>query len=113
MAEYFTHRGFVVDCAHEVRQAEMLLTANYYAAVITDLQLTAGNDMQGFDLITYVRQRWPSVRVLLLTANSAPEVEVEARRRGVEACLHKPISLSHVERTVRSLLASRHNSYQR
>jgi DNA-binding response OmpR family regulator len=113
MAEYFTHRGFAVDCARDVRQAEMLLAANHYAAVITDLQLTEGNDRQGFDLITYVRQRWPSVCVILLTANGSPEVEVEARRRGVEACLHKPMSLSNVERTVRSLLASRHDSHQR
>jgi DNA-binding response OmpR family regulator len=112
MVEYFTHQGFAVDGARDVRQAEMLFAANHYAAVITDLQLTAGNDRQGFDLITYVRQRWPSVCVILLTANGSPEVEVEARRHGVEAFLHKPISLSNVERMVRSLLASRHDSPQ-
>lgn len=113
MTEYFTLRGFAVDGARDVRQAEMLFAANHYAAMITDLQLTAGNDRQGFDLITYVRQQRPSVCVILLTAHGSPEVEVEAHRHGVEAFLHKPMSLSNVERTVRSLLASRHDSHQR
>jgi two-component system, NtrC family, response regulator PilR len=113
MTEYFTHRGFTVDGARSVWQAERLLAANCYAAMITDLQLTAGNDRQGFDLITYVRQHWPSMCIILLTADGSPEVKVEARRRGVEAFLHKPLSLSNVEQTVRGLLASRHDSHQR
>jgi two-component system, response regulator RegA len=110
MTAYFTHRGFAVDCARNVREAERLLTANRYAAVITDLQLTACNDRQGLDLITSVRQRWPSVCILLLTADGSPQVEAEARRRGVDAFLCKPTSLSEVEHTVRGLLASRQES---
>jgi DNA-binding NtrC family response regulator len=113
MMEYFTHRGFAVDCVRSVRQAEMLLAANCYAAMITDLQLSVGNDRQGFDLITYVRQHWPSMCVILLTADGSLEVEMEAHRRGVAAFLRKPIALSHVERTLRALLASRHDSHQR
>jgi DNA-binding NtrC family response regulator len=65
MAEYFTHRGFTVNCARNVREAETLLAANHFATVITDLQLTAGNDRQGFDLITYIRQRRLSVCTIL------------------------------------------------
>src|SRR5918999_1329796 len=110
MTEYFTHRGFAVDCARNGWQAEMLLAVNRYAAVITDVQLTGGHDRQGLDLIPYIRQQWPSVCIILLTANGSPEVEAEAHRRGVEAFLHKPMSLSHVERTVRGLLALRHDS---
>jgi DNA-binding response OmpR family regulator len=113
MMEYFTHRGFAVDCARSVRQAELLLAANCYAAMITDLQLTTGNARQGFELITYVRQHWPSVYVILLTADDSLEVEVEAHRRGVAAFLHKPVPLSNVERTLHGLLASRHDSRQR
>ena len=52
MAEYFTHHGFTVHCARNVWEAETLLAANHCATVITDLQLSAGNDRQGFDLIT-------------------------------------------------------------
>jgi DNA-binding response OmpR family regulator len=112
MAEYFTHRGFAVDGARDVREAEILLAATHYAVVITDLQLTAGNDRQGFDLITYVRQRRPSVCIILLTADGSPQVEAEARRCGVDVFLGKPQSLLEVEQTVHRLLASRHKNHQ-
>jgi DNA-binding response OmpR family regulator len=108
MTEYFTHRGFAVDCARSVREAERLAAAHHYAVVITDLQFTEGHDRQGLDLIASVRQRWPSVCIILLTADGSPQIEAEARRRGVDAFLCKPTSLSEVEHTVRGLLASRH-----
>jgi DNA-binding response OmpR family regulator len=113
MTEYFTSRGFAVDSAREVREAEMLAGAKSYVAVITDLQLTASHDRQGLELITYVRQRWPSVCIILLTAHGSPQVEAEARRRGVDAFLVKPQPLSAVEHTMRGLLVSRPESPQR
>jgi DNA-binding response OmpR family regulator len=106
MMEYFTHHGFAVDCSPDVQRAERLLEAHRYAAVITDLQLTAHNDRHGLQLITYIRQRWPSTCIILLTADTSPQVEAEAHWRGVDALLCKPKSLSEVEQTVRSLLAS-------
>jgi len=112
MAEYFTHHGFTVHCARNVREAETLLAANHFATVITDLQLSAGNDRQGFDLITYIRQRRLPVCTILLTADGSPQVEAEAHRCGVDVFLGKPQSLSEVEQTVRRLLASRHESHQ-
>jgi DNA-binding response OmpR family regulator len=113
MTEYFTHRGFTVDGSRDMREAERRLAAHRYAAVITDLQLTDSHDRQGLDLITYVRQRWPSVCIILLTANGSPQVEAEARQRGVDAFLCKPRPLSEVEHTVRSLLASRQERDER
>lgn len=113
MTDYFTQQGFAVDCSRDVRGAEALLAMNRYAAVITDLQLTKFNDSQGLDLITYIRERWPSVRIILLTAYGSPQVEAEAHRRGVDAFLRKPSSLSEVERIMRCLLASRQESHRR
>ena len=113
MTEYFTSRGFAVDGARELREAEMLFVANPYVAVITDLQLTASHDWQGLELITYVRQRWPSVCIILLTAHGSPQVEAEARRCGVDAFLVKPQPLSAVEHTMRGLLVSRPESPER
>jgi two-component system response regulator RegA len=113
MAAYFTHRGFAVDYACSVQEAERLAAAHHYAAVITDLQFTKGHGRQGLDLITSIRQRWPSVCFILLTAEGSPQVEAEARRRGVDAFLCKPTSLSDVEHTMCGLLASRQERPQR
>ena len=42
-------------------------------------------------------------RVVLLTGNGTPEIEAEARRRGVDAFLHKPLPLRELERVVAGL----------
>lgn len=107
MMEYFTSHGFAVDCSRDFRAAEALLTANPYAAIITDLQLAGLDDKPGLDLITLARKKWPGIRIILLTAYASSQIEAEARRLGVDAFLHKPRPLSELEQTVCDLLASR------
>jgi len=106
MMEYFTGHGFAVDCSRDFRGAEALLTANPYAAIITDLQLAGLDDKRGLDLITLARKRWPGIRIILLTAYMSPQNEAEARRLGVNAFLHKPQPLSELKKTICDLLAS-------
>ena len=112
MREYFTSHGFAVDCSRDFRGAEELLTANLYAAIITDLQLAGLDDKRGLDLITLARKRWPGIRIILLTACESPQIEAEARRLGVDAFLHKPRPLSELEQTMCDLLASRPRNSQ-
>lgn len=113
MMGYFTHYGFAVDGSRNFSEAEALLTANQYAAVITDLQLAEPGDESGFDIISLARNRRPDTCIILLTAYESPQVEAEARRRGVDAFLHKPRPLSEVKQIVRCLLASRQESHRR
>jgi FixJ family two-component response regulator len=40
---------------------------------------------------------------VVLTGNGTPELEAEARRRGADAFLHKPLPLVHLEAVVDSL----------
>jgi two-component system response regulator TctD len=90
MTEYFTHHGFAVDCSRDLRGAEVLLAANQYAAVITDLRLAGLDDKRGLDLITLARNGSPGIRIILLTAYESPQIKAEARRLGVDALLPKP-----------------------
>lgn len=113
MMEYFTHNGFAVDGSHDSREAETLLMANPYAAIITDLQLDESGDKRGFDLISLARNRLPDICIILLTAYESPQVEAKARRLGADACLRKPQPLSELGQTVCDLLASRPRSCQR
>jgi DNA-binding response OmpR family regulator len=112
MMEYFTGHGFAVDCSRDFREAEALLAANPYAAIITDLQLAGLDDKRGLDLITLARKRWPSIRIILLTAYESPQIEAEARRLGVDVFLHKPRPLSELEQIMCDLLASRPRNCQ-
>ncbi|MDQ3696914.1 MAG: response regulator, partial [Gemmatimonadota bacterium] len=107
MREYFSVRGFEVDCSRDKDEAVALLSRRAYGAVIADLRLTGSHSTEGLDIVEAVRERCPQTRTLLLTAYGSPEIEVHALRRGVDAFLHKPQPLPHVAKIVLELLGER------
>ena len=104
LSEYFRESGWAVDAAAEKEEAEALLACTEYAVVIADLRLTGIYGVEGLDIIQWSRRLQPETRVVLLTGNGTPEIEAEARRRGADAFLHKPLPLPELEAVVGSLL---------
>jgi len=100
MRDYFTSIGYIVDCAQELEEAQALLTHVSYSVVIADLRLTSVNKVEGLEVIGFVKERFPATRIILLTAYGSPEVEREAKRRGVDAFLLKPKPLPVVAQIV-------------
>ena len=104
LTEYFRESGWAVDAAAEKEEAEALLACTEYAIVIADLRLTGIYGVEGLDIIQWSRHLRPETRVVLLTGNGTPEIEAEARRRGADAFLHKPLPLTQLEAVVDSLV---------
>lgn len=104
LSEYFRGNGWAVDSAAEKGEAEALLASREYAVVIADLRLTGLHGVEGLDIIQRSRRLRPQTRVVILTGNGTPELEDEARRRGADAFLHKPLPLIQVEAVVDSLV---------
>ena len=105
MRDYFTVRGYDVDAARDVTQAVAFLDTCCYAVVIADLCLSELPSVEGLEVASYVRKRHPETAVLLFTAHGPPEVEAEAKRRGVRVVLRKPQLLTEIERLVSALVA--------
>ena len=103
LEDYFAARGYAVDAAGEWEEAEALLSTRRYDVVITDLRLTGFGGTEGLEVVGLVRQRFPGTRLILLTGFGSAEVETEARRRGVDAFLHKPMALSDLARIADNL----------
>ncbi len=102
--EYFTARGFGVDCAQDVAAAKDLISRSQHAVVIADVRLGGIDKTQGLDLVRCLRRRWPLVRVILITAYGSRAIEAEARRLGVEALLDKPVRLGALAEIVETLV---------
>jgi DNA-binding response OmpR family regulator len=106
MSEYFSQHGFMVDTARELEEAERLFESTNYQVVIQDLRLGSARDSDGLELIKLIHQRRPETRIVVLTSYGSDEVEVEARRSGADAFLHKPKPLSQVAQVVQGLIDS-------
>ncbi len=106
LSEYFRESGWIVDAASEKEEAEALLSCTPYAVVIADLRLTGIYGVEGLDIVQWSRHLRPETRIVLLTGNGTPEIETEARRRGADAVLHKPLPLPQLEAVVNGLVAS-------
>ena len=104
MADYFSARGYDVDCVGEAREAERRLQQSEYALVITDLRLTGMDSLEGLEIVGHVQERYPATRTILLTAYGNPEIENEARRRGASLVLPKPQPLSDLTDKVAGLI---------
>jgi len=103
---YFAQRGYQVDCARELEEAEALATFNRYDVVILDLSLRDHCGMEGLEILRYIRRLHPRTRMILFTAHGSPELEREAFRRGCDAFVHKPKPLPELAKIATSLLRS-------
>ena len=105
MRRYFQLRGFEVDSACELEEAQALVANVAYAIVIADLRLTGVHGAEGLELLAYVRERCPWTRTMLLTAYGSLDLEVAGRERGVDLVMRKPCPLPEVAQAVMSLLS--------
>lgn len=104
LSDFFRSLGYKVDCARDLEDALVLLQKGRYALVVADMRLTRYGG-EGLKVIDEVRRRWPGTRTILLTGLRSSDVEREAKRRGVDRLLEKPVSLSELESVATGLLA--------
>lgn len=105
LQRYFKRKGYAVDSAAELEEAEALLTYTRYDLVIADLSLTAMGSTEGLEIIRYIRSITRcGARLILLTAHGTPAVEQEALRRGADVFLRKPQALAEIAAIATRLL---------
>ena len=102
--EYLSALGYHVDVAEERAEAEVMLASCDYELLIADMRLTGEHGREGLELVSFFRDRCPSARSVLLTAYGSPDVEREARQRGVDVFLEKPVPLAHLARIAHDLV---------
>jgi DNA-binding NtrC family response regulator len=103
--EYLSEKGYQVDCAHEVEEAQTLLTHFDYSLVITDLRLSKLG-FGGLDLIKYIRELPLKTRIIVFTGYGWPALRAEASAQDVDAFIRKPAQLAELAETVEELVGA-------
>jgi DNA-binding response OmpR family regulator len=112
LTEYLRARGNAVESTCSFEDAERRLRKTNFALLITDLKITGAGGAEGLELLQQVRQQHSNTRVLLLTGFATPEIEMEARFRGVDMVLRKPLPLQALADIAAGLIASSRSAHQ-
>jgi UDP-3-O-[3-hydroxymyristoyl] N-acetylglucosamine deacetylase len=65
-----------------------------FGKVLLDIDLP---DINGLDLLTVIKQRYPFTAVIMMTANDFEEVRAEAYKRGASGYVGKPFSVAALQ----------------
>lgn len=104
MTDWLRHQGFEVVPAAGYRTALSHLDTRQPDLLLADVRLGDGD---GFDLLAYCRQKYPSLPVILLTGYGTVETCVEALRAGAFDLLTKPLIDQELELAISRALAQR------
>lgn len=97
---HFSRSGFDVHCAATIADAASLLEVEPFDAVIADVRDLPADGRDEPVIGRALHRRAP--RVVVLTAYGEPAWAKTAARLGVDAFLHKPVSLVWLEGLLRA-----------
>ena len=85
---YFSKDGYDIREAADLAEAERMITAQRFDAIIMDINLPDGN---GIDFIDTIRANDPIVPIIAITGAGNIELAVMAMKRGADNFLTKPV----------------------
>jgi len=98
LQDLLQHEGYDVRVAESVATAIELFQIQRFNAVLLDLGLPDGD---GLDVLKAIRQRDPSLPVIIITAHIATERTVGSLTQGAFAYLTKPYNREELRQTLR------------
>ncbi|MBD3367285.1 MAG: response regulator [Candidatus Eisenbacteria bacterium] len=96
--------GYVCDATKDGKKALKLQSKDAYDVVITDIQLPG---MSGIDILEKLRDKDPSIPVIIITGHASQESAIEALNLGAFYYLLKPVSNEELKQVVRNALEMR------
>jgi two-component system repressor protein LuxO len=99
--EYLRAEPYQVMTVATGKEALNVLAAFKPAAVVLDLHLP---DMHDFQILKHLRKAYPKTPVIVITADSTPEIALEAMREGAFDFVAKPFSKARLIVTLNNAL---------
>lgn len=79
--------------ASKIEQAEYAIKHSLIDLLIADIRLTGVLGREGLELLSYVTEKSPQTKVIIMTGYGTPEIEKESYERGAFYYIEKPIDL--------------------
>jgi DNA-binding NtrC family response regulator len=89
-----------IDIAATFEDAMALLTKHIYDVVVTDVRLTMVLREEGFEILKYVKEHFPTAKVIIITGYGRPDIVKQACSLGADLFFEKPLSSSILKNTL-------------
>jgi CheY-like chemotaxis protein len=99
---------YEVIIANTGTDALQLLEKGPIDVVVTDIRMP---DINGLDLLSNIREQYPSTKVIIMTAYGSPEVQNEATKRGSYYYLEKPFEISDIRTVILKALEEKRGGF--
>jgi two-component system response regulator PilR (NtrC family) len=96
--------GYEVTCAEDGAKAKDILAKKSFDMVISDLQMP---NMTGIELLKHVKDSYPDLVFMLITAFGTTESAVEAMKMGAYDYLTKPFKIDEVRMNIQNALRTK------
>jgi two-component system, NarL family, response regulator DevR len=93
----------VVGEAASAKAAPAMLDRAEPRVVLLDLKLTAGSECDGVGLCRAITQRYPGIRVLILTSSADEWLILESIKQGANGFVLKDVDLTELIRAIRAV----------
>jgi DNA-binding NtrC family response regulator len=104
MAGWLTEQGYRVDAIATSAGAKQKINQIAYDVVLSDIRLADGD---GFEILSFCKQKRPASTVILMTGYGGPETGIEALRAGAFDLLTKPLLDQELEMSLQRALSQR------
>lgn len=92
---------FEVLTARNGKEASALLGSTRINLVVTDLKMP---EMDGFELLAFLKNNFPEIPAIVMTAFATPEIENRLNATGMMRMLEKPVDFEELTQLILSLL---------
>ena len=96
--------GYDVTCVEDGQYAIDILTKKSFDMIISDLQMPR---VTGMELLEHVKQNYPELMFMMITAFGTTETAVDAMKKGAYDYITKPFKLDEVRINIANALRSR------
>ncbi|MCC6544674.1 MAG: response regulator [Nitrospirae bacterium] len=101
LKETLQAENYSVDTAVNGIEALKKLRARKYDLLITDFIMPY---LDGLDLLAKARTELPDLQVILMTASCQEAILIEAKRRGADAVIPKPLEMKKLLKITKGIL---------
>lgn len=97
---YLTQEGYVCEVAQSYQEGVEKLYAHAYDLVALDLMLPDGS---GLDLLRSIKENWPELCVLIISAKNSLDDKVSGLNLGADDYLAKPFHLAELNARLKAI----------